>query len=89
MQEVLSNVTSRWWSHGNMALYGVTITCAFLRKNNIGDHVVERTALPDHLIKNVTGKIVFQAQHVQVCLVNFDQQCNIVGYTGSSYDIIS
>ena len=51
-----------------------------LRKNNIGDHVVERTALPDHLIKNVAGKIVFQAQHIQVCLVNFGQQYNIGGY---------
>lgn len=44
-------------------------------KNNIGDHVVERTALPDHLIKNVTGKIVFQAQHTQVApLVSFSEQ---------------
>ena len=24
-----------------------------LRKNNVGDHIVEKTALPDHLIKNV------------------------------------
>ena len=36
------------------------------RKNNIGDHIVERTALPDHLIRNVSGKIVFQAEYTQV-----------------------
>ena len=39
------------------------------RKNNIGDHVVERTALPDHLIRNVSGKIVFQAEYTQVIVI--------------------
>ena len=27
---------------------------------------MERTALPDHLIKGVSGKTVFQAEHQQV-----------------------
>jgi len=49
-----------------------------VRENNIGDHIVERTALPDHLIKNVTGRMVFQSQHTQV-LVNFSNTYNTVG----------
>jgi len=30
--------------------------------------VVERTALPDHLIKGVSGKVVFQSEFIQVII---------------------
>ena len=34
--------------------------------NHKADHVVERTALPDHLICGAEGKIAFQDQHPRV-----------------------
>ncbi|XP_065910821.1 protein SSUH2 homolog [Dysidea avara] len=34
--------------------------------NNVSDHIIERTALPGHLIKGVSGKIVFHAENRQV-----------------------
>ncbi|XP_065910463.1 protein SSUH2 homolog isoform X2 [Dysidea avara] len=41
-------------------------------KNNNAHHVIEKTTLPDHLIKNVSGRIVFEAEHLQVApLVTF------------------
>lgn len=36
------------------------------RTNNVADHIMERTALPDHLIKGVSGKMVFHAENQQV-----------------------
>ena len=33
------------------------------RANNVSDHIIERTALPDHLIKGVSGKTVFHVEH--------------------------
>ena len=38
------------------------------RTNNVSDHIIERTALPGHLIKGVSGKVVFHAEHQQVCV---------------------
>jgi len=29
------------------------------RTNHVEDHVVERTDLPDHLVKSVTGQVAF------------------------------
>ena len=45
-----------------------TFTTPF-RKNNNAHHVIEKTTLPDHLIKNVSGRIVFEAEHLQVYIL--------------------
>ena len=36
------------------------------RKNHTKDHIVERTALPDELIRGVTGQIAFKEQSLRV-----------------------
>ncbi|XP_071476022.1 protein SSUH2 homolog [Diadema antillarum] len=36
-------------------------------KNHMEDYIVERTALPDELIRNVTGKTVFDEESPKVC----------------------
>lgn len=38
--------------------------------NHLQDHIVERTALPDHLIRNVQGKVAFQEQQPRVWPIN-------------------
>jgi len=35
-------------------------------KNNVKDHVVEKTALPDHLIKGAQGRKVFDDNQLRV-----------------------
>lgn len=42
---------------GQLKCY-IKLTVSF--KNNKIDHIVERTALPDHLIRGARGKVVFQ-----------------------------
>ncbi len=38
-------------------------------KNNKADHVVERTSLPDHLIRGAEGKLAFQDTQPRVMIV--------------------
>ncbi|KAL5015046.1 hypothetical protein ScPMuIL_009316 [Solemya velum] len=38
--------------------------------NHIIDHIVERTTLPDHLIRNVTGQVAFEESQLRVWPVN-------------------
>ena len=36
------------------------------RTNHLQDHIVERTALPDHLIRSVSGQVAFEEQQPRV-----------------------
>ncbi|WAR26498.1 SSUH2-like protein [Mya arenaria] len=38
--------------------------------NHLTDHIVERTALPDHLIRNVAGRVVFTETQQRVWAIN-------------------
>ncbi|KAL4227078.1 hypothetical protein ACF0H5_015052 [Mactra antiquata] len=38
--------------------------------NHLQDHIVERTALPDHLVRNVQGQVAFQEQQFRVWPIN-------------------
>ena len=49
------------------------------RTNNVSDHIIERTALPDHLIKGVSGKAVFHAEHQLVG--GYQCQCIVYHFT--------
>lgn len=46
------------------------IKLTILWTNHVQDHIVERTALPDHLIRNVQGHIAFQEQQHRVWPIN-------------------
>lgn len=37
------------------------------RTNHTKDHIVERTALPDQLIREVSGQVAFEEQQPRVC----------------------
>lgn len=39
-------------------------------KNHVNDHIVERTPLPDHLIRNVSGQIAFEESNQKVWPIN-------------------
>ena len=44
------------------------------------DHIVERTALPDHLIRAAEGKVAFQDQQPRVsCCQRFNHFVNVGG----------
>ena len=71
--KVLLSVTSCWWSHGKIRnVFCVLLSQVHDRTNNVSDHIIERTALPGHLIKGVSGKIVFHAENRQVymCIIS-------------------
>ncbi|KAK3584315.1 hypothetical protein CHS0354_027440 [Potamilus streckersoni] len=38
--------------------------------NHLVDHIVERTSMPDHLIRNVSGQLAFEEQNLRVWPVN-------------------
>ncbi|XP_060604366.1 protein SSUH2 homolog isoform X2 [Ruditapes philippinarum] len=46
------------------------IKLTILWTNHLQDHIVERTALPDHLIRNVQGQVAFQEQQLRVWAIN-------------------
>ncbi|XP_070182963.1 protein SSUH2 homolog, partial [Littorina saxatilis] len=51
---------------------------ALNRKNHEKDHIVERTELPDHLIRGVTGQVAFEEDAARVWPINHfpDQEVN-------------
>ena len=48
------------------------------RNNHFEDHIVERTALPSELIRDVQGQLAFEEEHPRVWPINHfpDQQIN-------------
>ena len=48
------------------------------RKNHFEDYIVERTALPSELIRDVQGQLAFEEEHPRVWPINHfpDQQIN-------------
>ncbi|KAL5014371.1 hypothetical protein ScPMuIL_008641 [Solemya velum] len=46
------------------------IKLTVLWNNHVIDHIVERTALPDHLIRSVTGQIAFEESQLRVWPIN-------------------
>ena len=53
-------------------------------KTTKADHIVERTALPDHLIRNAQGKIAFQDQQPRVNKTCRHYAKGLASYPGSS-----
>lgn len=44
----------------------VALLSPHIRKNHKLDHIVERTALPDELIRGASGKLAFEDQQPRV-----------------------
>lgn len=53
--------------HRNLKCY-IKLTVTW--KNHVNDHIVERTPLPDHLIRNVSGQIAFEESNQRVWPIN-------------------
>nr|KAG5711286.1 hypothetical protein BaRGS_005983 [Batillaria attramentaria] len=62
-------------TRGNLKCY---IKLTIMWKNHMKDHIVERTALPDHLIRTVSGQVAFEEQQPRVWPINHfpDQEVN-------------
>ena len=45
--------------------------CAINRKIHSDDHIVETTALPDHLIRGAGGEVAFEesGMRVRICII--------------------
>lgn len=56
----ISRVFLRLHSEQFESRFDLTLLMLFLRENKEDHHVVERTALPDHLIKNAQGQLAFE-----------------------------
>ncbi len=50
----------------------------YCRQNHLDDHIVERTALPNELIRNVQGQLAFEEENPRVWPINHfpDQSIN-------------
>ncbi|WAR26710.1 SSUH2-like protein [Mya arenaria] len=69
-----------WLRHGHVFVLSGTLQPKMLhqtnhhvvsiRTNHLTDHIVERTALPDHLIRNVAGKVAFTETQQRVWPIN-------------------
>lgn len=62
-------------SRGSLKCY---IKLTIMWNNHLKDHIVERTALPDHLIRTVSGQVAFEEQQLRVWPINHfpDQEVN-------------
>ncbi|XP_076469589.1 protein SSUH2 homolog isoform X2 [Babylonia areolata] len=62
-------------SHGNLKCF-IKLTIQW--KNHEKDYIVERTALPDQLIRTVSGQVAFEEQYPRVWPINHfpDQEVN-------------
>lgn len=63
-------------THGNLKCY-IKLTIQWT--NHTKDHIVERTALPDQLIREVSGQVAFEEQQPRVWPINHfpDQEINM------------
>lgn len=53
--------------HCNLKCY---IKLTIMWTNHLQDHIVERTALPDHLVRSVSGQVAFEEQQRRVWPIN-------------------
>lgn len=65
-----SQLNKHWGKSHDEVVEATWIFYFYCRINHLADHIVERTSLPDHLIRNVSGELAFEEELPRVWAIN-------------------